>query len=58
MGYNNHHAGMHMIWSKRYAPYEDLSYYDKLAEEKRMRAKIVYSMIFTLVILESDHQEE
>lgn len=39
MGYNNHHAGMHMIWHRRYAAYEDLTYYDKLAEEKSIRAK-------------------
>lgn len=35
MGYNNHHAGMHMIWHRRYAAYDDLAYYDKLAEERR-----------------------
>lgn len=40
MGYNNHHAGMHMIWHRRYAAYDDLDYYDKLAEEKRIQARI------------------
>ena len=34
MGYNNHHAGMHMIWHNHYAAYEDLEYYDRLAEEE------------------------
>lgn len=40
MGYNDHHAGMHMIWYRRYAAYEDLAYYDKLAEERCKREKM------------------
>ena len=40
MEYNNHHAGMHMIWHRHYAAYDDLDYYDKLAEEKRIQARI------------------
>lgn len=34
MGYNNNHAGMHMIRFKRYGIYDDLEYYDRLATEK------------------------
>lgn len=39
MGYNNNHAGMHMIWHRRYATYDDLAYYDRLAEEQRKKVK-------------------
>lgn len=35
MGYNNHNAGMHFVWYRRYAAYDDLEYYDRLAEKKR-----------------------
>ena len=35
MGRNNHHAGIHMMWYRRYAAYDDLEYYDKLAEKKQ-----------------------
>ena len=34
MGYNNNHAGMHMIRQRRKNSYYDLEYYDGLAEEK------------------------
>lgn len=34
MGYNNNHAGMHMVWHRKYAPYDDLEYYDKLMAKK------------------------
>ena len=39
MGYNNNFAGMHFMRYKQYAQYEDLAYYDKLAEEKRKQEK-------------------
>lgn len=39
MGYNNNNAGMHMIWHKHYAPYDDLAYYDRLASEKNRKIK-------------------
>ena len=39
LGYNNNHAGMHMIWYRRYAAYDDLDYYDRLAEKKRSEKK-------------------
>ena len=35
MGYNNHNTGMHFVWYRRYAAYDDLEYYDRLAEKKR-----------------------
>ena len=34
MGYNNNNAGMHMIWHRRYGLYDDLEYYDRLAEKR------------------------
>lgn len=38
MGYNNHHAGLHMIRYRGYGAYDDLRYYDRLAlEERRIR---------------------
>lgn len=40
MSYNQHNAGMHLIWHKRYALYEDLHYYDKLAEKANKSATI------------------
>ena len=39
MGYNNNYAGMHMIWHKHYAPYDDLAYYDRLVSEKNRKVK-------------------
>lgn len=47
MGYNNNHAGMHMIWYRRRNSYDDLEYYDRLAEENRKKkelAKKVWDM--------------
>ena len=35
MGYNNNYAGMHMIRYSRYGQYDDLKYYDKLAEQEK-----------------------
>ena len=35
MGYNNNYAGMHMIWYGIGKSYDDLDYYDKLAEKNR-----------------------
>lgn len=40
MGYNNNHAGMHLIWHRRYGMYDDLRYYDRLAEEENNRKKL------------------
>ena len=40
MGYNNNNAGMHFIRYNRYAQYEDLAYYDKLAEKRKMEKGI------------------
>lgn len=37
MGYNNNHAGMHMIRYSRYGEYDDLKYYDKLARENKSK---------------------
>ena len=39
MGYNNNYAGMHMIRYSRYGQYDDLKYYDKLAEQERQCKK-------------------
>lgn len=40
MGYNNNHAGMHMIWYRHYGEYDDLDYYDRIAEmNTRKKAK-------------------
>ena len=39
MGYNNNHAGMHMIWYHR-KNYDDLEYYDRLAEENRKKIEL------------------
>lgn len=39
MAYDNNNAGMHMIWYRRYADYDDLDYYDRLAEKKRVEKK-------------------
>lgn len=40
MGYNNNYAGMHMIRYSRYGQYDDLKYYDKLAEQERQCKKV------------------
>lgn len=40
MGYNNNHAGMHMIWYHRRNSYDDLEYYDRLAEENRKKKEL------------------
>lgn len=40
MGYNNNHAGMHMIWYKRRSNYDDLEYYDRLVEESRRKKEL------------------
>lgn len=37
MGYNNNHAGMHMMRYSRYAAYDDLEYYDRVAQEAYAR---------------------
>ena len=37
MGYNNNHAGMHMIYYNRRNSCEDLEYYDRLAEKVRKK---------------------
>lgn len=37
MGYNNHHAGLHMIQYGRYGQYDDLKYYDDLANKKETK---------------------
>lgn len=34
MGYNNNYAGMHLIRYSHYGQYDDLQYYDKLAEQE------------------------
>lgn len=34
MGYNNNYAGMHMVRFTHYGQYDDLEYYDKLAEKE------------------------
>lgn len=34
MGYNNNHAGMHMISHRKYGGLDNLEYYDKIVEEK------------------------
>ena len=38
MGYNNNHSGMHMIWHRRYAAYDDLKYYDELVRQNTAKA--------------------
>lgn len=45
MGYNNNHAGMHMIWYRRNNFYDDLEYYDRLAEEKRKKHELAKRML-------------
>ncbi len=40
MGYNNNYAGMHMIRYSRYGQYDDLKYYDKLAEQEKQCKKV------------------
>ena len=40
MGRNNNNAGMHLIWRKRYAPYDDLAYYDHLVAKQRKFDKL------------------
>ena len=40
MGYNNNYAGIHMIRYSRYGQYDDLKYYDKLAEQERQCKKV------------------
>ncbi|GEM_PF-5989343 len=39
MGYNNNHAGMHMIWYRHYGTYDNLDYYDKYSETIANRKK-------------------
>lgn len=34
MGYNNNHAGLHMISHRRYGDLDNLEHYDEIAEEK------------------------
>lgn len=40
MGYNNNHAGMHMIWYDRRNSYDDLEYYNRLVEENRKKKEL------------------
>lgn len=44
MGYNNNHAGMHLIWYRHYGAYDDLDYYDRkaemIAQQKAKRAQL------------------
>lgn len=39
MGYNNNHAGMHMISYKRYSNYENLNHYDNIDEKILLRTR-------------------
>ena len=41
MGYNNNHAGMHMIWYHRRNSYDDLEYYDRLAETQQKQKELL-----------------
>lgn len=40
MGYNNNYAGMHMVRFTHYGQYDDLGYYDKLAEKENKCKRI------------------
>ena len=40
MGYNNYYAGKHMIRYSCYGQYDDLKYYDKLAEQEKQCKKV------------------
>lgn len=39
MSYNNNHAGMHLMWYRKYGSYDDLAHYDKLAERNAKQNK-------------------
>lgn len=39
MSYNNNHAGMHLMWYRKYGNYDDLAHYDKLAERNAKQNK-------------------
>lgn len=45
MGNNN--TGMHMIWYKHYAKWDDLDYYDRLVEEKEKKKNALKSEVKT-----------
>ena len=36
MGRNNHHAGLHMIRFSKYGQYDDLDFYDRLVQQRRV----------------------
>ena len=41
MGYNNHHAGMHMMRYGKYINYDNLDYYDRIVQEEHLERKRV-----------------
>ena len=41
MGYNNNHAGMHMMRYGKYINYDNLDYYDKIVQEEHLERKRV-----------------
>ena len=45
MGYNNNHAGMHMIWYHRRNSYDDLEYYDRLAERQQKQKELAKKVL-------------
>jgi hypothetical protein len=58
MGYNNNHAGMHMIWYRRRNSYENLEYYDRLAEESSRKKKELSRKVQTMNNEEKEEVKE
>ena len=59
MGYNQHHAGMHLIrYSQKYAPYDDLEYYDELAKRQRNTEKNIRTSETPSVLTETSSKSD
>lgn len=57
MGYNNNHAGLHMISHRRYGDLDNLEHYDEIAEEKARKKRELRERRDTL-LAKAKHIEE